>query len=305
MSLTTRLCFSALMLGLSGMAVGCLATTTSYTISPAKVIPPKNESESFQEFGERVCAEEGEETRFSGKYQITCEEHGGIRIVDTEAIETMGKFHYPESRRLSLEELVVYVADKIVALFGEGHNPEDSLDAEQFITYLPRLKQVGFTHVGMEMSYRLQGVVDDYVSNPTTENRNTLLKVMPYYDFTKKEFLQVIDAAIQHHLPVVCLDNLDKGRTIARDQYMKKKIDEIVGGGGRIAAFLGAAHVSTKKEELTGYAGNDFGGGVYGLLTINPVGRELVREYGSEKVGLIDLTGCSNSYIPVCMEALL
>ena len=295
---------SLLALLLSGCASSNLQMGPSY---PPETIRRGVEETSY-DFGQRVCNTLGKgihglisESTSNAVYQINCEEHGGVEVFDVVHMHLEGRFNYPQPVRLSLDDLVDYARDKKVVLFGEDHGEDRREDAQKFSRDIPKLRETGFTHIALEIDYRLQDNVNGYMRNPNAQNRNQLLLNLPFYDFTKEDALMIIDTAIENGMRVICLDNLNPERETTRDQYMKVKIDEVIENGGRIAAFLGTAHVRWSRESEFRYWGDENISGLTRVHLIKPLGRYLIDSYGKSAVGLVDLTGCDDSYIFTCM----
>ncbi|MBI2662243.1 hypothetical protein HYX11_02180 [Candidatus Woesearchaeota archaeon] len=304
--LRDSLLYSALVVMLSSCAAAPAGVRSINISNPIERLI----NESLYNFGKRVCGSLGEgihpmisdvqdKTTF---YQVVCEEHGGFDVINLNEYTAGERFDYPQPLKLTLETLLDYVKKKKVILFGEDHDKSRRKDAGIFVSYIPKLKETGFTHLGLEIDRDYQGLIDQYVGNPNTENRQRLFSQLPYYQFTMEDILMIINQAIRTGMPIVCLDNLDPKRDKPRDEHMKIKIDTVLKNGGKVAAFLGGAHTRWSKESEFQYWGDkNIRGSVQSLL-IKPLGRYLVEAYGTDTVGLVDLTGCYDSYVFACVE---
>lgn len=150
----------------------------------------------------------------------------------------------------------------------------------------------------MEIDYRWQKSVDKYAADPTPENKAHLFRELPYVDPTKAELVNIIEAAVQQGLSVVCLDNRNPEVKILRDEYMKSEIDKVVQQGGRLAVFVGTAHIRWAKQSQYNY---ETTGNVMRFQLFKPLGRFLVDEYGKDKIGIVNLMGCYDSYVFACV----
>lgn len=242
------------------------------------------------------------------RYQIKCEEHSGIQVVDLESMK-ITRINYPKPKKLTDKEIAPYVTGKNVVLFGESHEPGVDHDSKKFISYLPQLHENGFTHIGLEIDYRWQSFVDAYQSSPSEENKQNLLRELPYVDNVKEEFVDIIENATKKALRVICLDNRNPESKVERDDNMKESILEVIANGGKIAGFLGANHIRWSKDTIIGATpyntkegGDESSNPVMSMDIITPVGRLLIDALGKDQIGLIDLTSCSDDYIYACVE---
>ncbi len=288
------------------------------------ITTPASEPETMEQFGARVCKQYGPGHGPGSSYilrervedAVTCEDHGGytvrhsydfnIRLGGDHRWTRDYKFNYPKPKVLTLETQGGYMRTRSIVLFGEEH--DKPIYAETFAGLIPKFKEFGFTHIGLELDYSWQKPIDKYMANPTKKNRKQLVKdlgdqlIFPSMAIT---FARMIDEANKSGLKIVCLDNNPMGsyrRTrdktgwehSMRDQHMKAKTDSTVKEGGRIAIFLGAAHVAWTRETPLSLWSPAF----------KPVARYLVEEHGREKIGLIDLHSCDNPYIFTCFPQI-
>ncbi|MBT5022198.1 hypothetical protein HOK51_05385 [Candidatus Woesearchaeota archaeon] len=271
--------------------------------------PQKVAGETDRQFGKRVCGEKGEGSHtmipgvdLNDRYQVTCEEHGGFIVYNLNTDE-LNQFDYPKPVKLSKDQIAEYVADKKVVLFGEEHSEKNRWQTLLFADMVPELKKAGVTHIGLELDRRYQNDIDQYMQNPNFLTQEKLLDELPFlHDFDNEDFVLKINAALDNGLEVMCLDNRDPDRKISRDAHMKKKIDEVISSGGKLAGFLGAAHVRWSKESSFYMEGGEVIGGLDVGYMIRPVGRKLVDAYGTENVGLVNLDHCFDQYIFACVE---
>ncbi len=199
---------------------------------------------------------------------------------------------------LSRTELEAYIKTKKIVLFGELHDSPKY--AEAFADLIPKFKELGITHIGLELDWCWQSIIDKYMANPTKENGITLVRLL---DTNLKAFshamvtFHIINRANRNGLRVIGLDTCRDGDygmpsegydQAIRDQRMTTNIDGVLKTGGRVATLLGRGHIVGKQEiDILG-------------TKAKPVGRRLLDEYGEGKVGLVDLTSCDNPHIFAC-----
>lgn len=190
-----------------------------------------------------------------------------------------------ENPEILSSDISDYLEGKRIVLFGEDHSELQREDAQQFIEYLPQVKQAGFTHIGLEIDAEDQSDIDAW-----QKERKTLGQVESYPAHVVEDWKRILDVAKEQELSVLCIDTRKKEN---RDIFMKRRIDRVLEKEGKIAVFIGATHVSTARRESMF---------PYSLAYFRPLGNYLVSEYGKEEIGLVDLNGCMNPNIPACVE---
>ena len=207
------------------------------------------------------------------------------------------------SRRLSRPELEAYLRDKKVALFGEAHRVnldgetfDDLRDDMPFRRLLPMLKKIGYTHVALEIEYHHE----EQVRRGKETVGQTELGITG---------ATIAPLAVEYGLEVLCIDNRDAERPMLRDEYMEQRIGAVVAKGGRVAYFVGAAHLEMVlhspnmaavelNSQLVGQ--NETVGRKIKLHGAKPLGKRLAERYGTEHVALVNMADCSYGIIPTC-----
>jgi len=289
------------------LSMGC--ATTSIRVPNEPPLLERRVNESLYDFGKRICAKKPEAFSLDnssekcfhwiGKYQVQCEEHGGFQVFDLDNLRGSGSFDYPIPKPLSLDDIADYTANKKTTLFAWGHGGEKS-GTEEFIGLLPRLKTVGYTHVGLEVAYNYQEEVDVYLQAPTEAAKALLFSQLPYIESINRQLIQVIEAASNLHLTIICLDNRNQNDNRKRDEYMFISTEKIIENGGKIASLLGHAHIPWSRQSCYTYKTDD--SGMEWQTCDEPLGRKLVNKYGRDAIGSVNLTGCYGDYISACLK---
>lgn len=265
-------------------------------------------NESISALGKRICDQLGEGVHHSitdsqdpsAEYQVRCEEHGGREVIEINNFKVNERMNYPVPKRLNKETLKEYVADKEIILFGDEHHEESKERTMQFKESLSILKESGFNYIGLEIMYPFQGAIEDYEQEKIS--REKLLQTLPFYPYDNEKFVEMIDEAKAQGMKVICLDNRDRGRKIERDEYMRKKVEEVRKKEGKLAALVGAAHVRDARTTEFYIPSEVNIPGAVQVVKIKPLARRLIEQYGKANIGTIDLTGCDDSYIDACVE---
>ena len=148
----------------------------------------------------------------------------------------------PVSRMLSRSELKTYLKNKKVALFGESHTVDldgrifdDLRDDVRFRKILPMLKQLGYTHVALEIEYHFEEQVQRGIRNINQAMDGGIGMTAA----------TIAPVALDYGLRVICIDNRDVGRKELRDEYMEQRIARVVASGGKVAYYVGSRHLET------------------------------------------------------------
>src|SRR3989338_6506701 len=121
--ITKKIVASILGMGLAACATHGINPSSSTTLE-------RRVNEPIPDFGRRICKEAGEGVhRFvpdanneTAQYQVTCEEHGGIDVLEINNFSVHERMDYPVPEKLTKETLKEYVADKAVVMFGNQHD---------------------------------------------------------------------------------------------------------------------------------------------------------------------------------------
>ncbi len=219
------------------------------------------------------------------------------------AIQAAADSRPPVPIQLSYSGLETYLQNKKVALFGEQHTVDsdgqtlnDLRDDMRFRRLIPALKSLGYTHVALEIEYQHESTVRRGMER-VSETRFGITGAT------------IAPLARSHGLEVVCIDNRDKDRSLLRDEYMENRIVSIVQNNGRVAYFVGAAHLSLvdhlppiAEVELS-LTDDKMAGVIYQKLTLEgakPLGKRLTERYGKDNVALVNLYGCTDLTVPAC-----
>lgn len=167
--------------------------------------------------------------------------------------------NYIKSNRQEVDYTKMVPADSRVVSVGENHaNPRAKAE---FKASLQELKNLGFTHVGMEMlGTDQQQLIDEYVQ--TGARKNELLeqlKEFQRYRYANVNYLEIIDEAKRLDLKIVALDMPDnlrddlKDKGISRDIWMKQTIKTILDSdtNNKIVTFSGRIHMDAWEGSQT------------------------------------------------------
>lgn len=213
----------------------------------------------------------------------------------------------PSSRRLSRSELETYLQGKKVALFWEAHLVREAgqefhylVDDMHFRALIPSLKRLGYTHVALEVEYKHEEKVRMGISS--------IIDV----DGIGMTAVTIGPIALQYGLEILCIDNRDQNRKFLRDEYMEQRIAQVISQGGKVAYFVGAAHLRlVNKDPLIASIelNPSLSGGGQNIAIIyqkvleegaKPLGKRLVEKYGVQQVALVGMDSCSDGAIPRC-----
>lgn len=202
------------------------------------------------------------------------------------------------SRYLSRSELKAYLQGKKVALFGECHGA--CRDDLLFMTLIPDLKKLGYTHVALEKNYQ---------EEETQKKAYELQEIIKEFKEKRSAINGIAAVALYEGLEVICIDDNDTKRELSRDEYMEQRITKVIRQGGKVAYFVGLGHLLLvdMDHEL---ASHELMAREYVDTAIvqkiaaegaKPLGKRLVERYGTQQVALVNLNSCSTGRtIPTC-----
>lgn len=205
-------------------------------------------------------------------------------------------YNMPETQELNEQGLERYIQGKRVILFGENHNENATHDGDVFLRMTPSLLKAGFTYIGIEYDHVYhQSIIDQYY----LDNDETKIS----QEFSK-ETINIIKTAKRQGMKIFCVDirSKDLYQGISnkefwehRDQLMFENLEKFLdGNSARMAVFIGAGHATSEGNSIAQQGSSE--NGMPNLVKIHkPLGYRLVKKYGKEKIGLVDLTGCSDT----------
>lgn len=129
-----------------------------------------------------------------------------------ERLEALKKFNSPVDYKELLKNA------KRVALFGETHPVDEVRD--ELISHMKEFKELGFTDLALEaLPSTRQGLIDDYLKGKA-EREDVRKALQEDWGWSPDSYLQLIDAAKENGLNVLCLDvKIPKEK---RDEWHKK-----------------------------------------------------------------------------------
>lgn len=216
-----------------------------------------------------------------------------------------------ERKPLQIEErdFAAYIQDKKIFIGGEDHGEEG--DGRIFVRLLPVLKKAGFTHVGIELDHDLrQSFIDRYYKTRDQEAREWIESVQNGADL-----LRIIDEARALGMEVLCIDERKEvpgGEKMSEVERREKKWDQRDAGmferveqvmsdpSHKMAIYIGSAHGVARKEVYFQNGIDEMGMPVMRSIR-QPLAYRLTERYGEDDVGIVDLGGCEDSLLSVCM----
>ncbi len=181
------------------------------------------------------------------------------------------------SFRLTVDYSRIVTKNTDILMFGETHNVAQG--KEEIIWNMHLFKEMGFTHLGLEMfTADTQFMLDEF--NRTGENRNEILEYLYWqwgYPDMMEKYMAILDTARAEGIQIVALDmptrqqdnyvDFTKQLT-ARNEYMSRIISGILrqDGNRRIITLNGAFHLEgisafLRKNYMIGVTTVGFAGG--------------------------------------------
>lgn len=180
-----------------------------------------------------------------------------------------------------------------VLLYGEEHSRE--ITKQLFIETLPAFRQLGFTHLGLEMiSTNLQPEVTTYQTSDNHRkiiNEHILNRFGNYSPHAQELYMKILTTASDCGFQLVALEmpDVEAGKykeTIelehARDRWMLRHVKQVVDRGARLISYSGNAHASLASTSLGGLLKQEN----YHCLTVGTAGGSLAHISTIEKAAI-------------------
>ena len=181
----------------------------------------------------------------------------------TEPAYTFKRYEFEDQRNLNLPSSIELYKSNIGELiseakrnqtftFGERHS--DEIDDSFFISIIPKLKNIGYSELGLEIDNRLQENIDKYARGEI--DRDSLVRSMKSVHRNYESQMNIIDTAIENKMNIHCFDTyFDShdslyGETRDRKQFtnLKERIFD-KNPNSKVAIFCGAYHANEKPTK--------------------------------------------------------
>jgi hypothetical protein len=202
-------------------------------------------------------------------------------------------------KKLSFDNLKSYVRNKKAVLFGERHGADCLEDNLKFLSLIPEMKQMGYTHVGLEITSTDVRYINLHLNGYLTKEE--VMKTVSLYSNADLDYsIKLIKVAKETGLSVLPFNTPNRIQKYPgeREKYMANEIGEVVDCGGKVVVFIGRAHVAAARTTHWTNDRKRFSKRISAMGIPNPVAMQLIDKYGQTKVGLIDLTNGKGTFIP-------
>ncbi len=237
------------------------------------------------------------------------------KIGNADVVEVRGKMEktYVKERnarplpRISPDGLVEIAKNKKVLVFGEIHNVSE--DDDLFFLMLPKLKEIGFTALGIEGPTDSQEIAQNVYDDPSLENLKKYNAVKYNKDpgsavVYTPDALPIIKAKksglgiFLYDLPAAHEDHSNPQIVYSkeREEYSGSMIENQVKNGSRMVVFCGAAHAQLSPNYYNKKSNHK------AIKAPKTLAQILKEKLGPENVLSVDTTGCRHSFIDYCIE---
>ena len=219
---------------------------------------------------------------------------------------------------ITIDEITKVAKDKKILIVGEEHPPKK--EGVLLSKILPKLKEAGFTHLGIEYprDFELATTAEDKVMEFASLIRkfrgeisiSKFITVDPQELYFSQETKTLFETADRSGLELFCFDmptgEVRGNRTLdtTRERYMANAISEMVSKGHKVVVFTGTTHALnlTGQRSIIWIRKSNGGWGLATEFKVPHMAKILKETHGGKNVLTIDFSGCTTPFTDYCLE---